>query len=140
MMQAEDSPKSTHQHQEEKIHPRTPPPPPALLLRTPERRRSSTELLDIMAEFEVSQGFPLLERHWLLEYGSTTGAGGSDADNMMMRSAPSDESSSSSVTSNSDDNGKRHHSVLRSWSPLSGAKALNKGRSISPPSPVQQQD
>lgn len=44
-----------------------------------QNRRSSTEMLNVMADFEESQGFPLLGGHWLEDDASSNG-GNSDTD------------------------------------------------------------
>lgn len=69
---------------------------------TPKERRTSIELLDIMAEFEQSQGYPLLGRHWMRSNG---------------RSSFRPESPVSDAESCEGD--QKH--VLRSWSPVSSS-------------------
>ena len=78
------------------------------MLAPPEKqnRRSSTEMLEAMADFEESQGYPLLGGHWLEDDSSSNG-GISDTDSPVA----------------SDKN-----SLCRQWSPTNND--ANKNRSL----------
>ena len=78
----------------------------------PADRRSSIELLDEVAEFEQSVGFPLLERHWVVKYDTSSERSASPVDPTILTAdgQPLDDS---------------QHPVLRTWSPSSnGTKKL----------------
>ena len=86
---------------------------PSILLAPPEKKnrpKSSTEMLHIMADFEASQGFPLLGERWLLledesSSSNTTAAAGGGSSRSFSPSAYSSRKSNTDSPVTSDREG-----------------------------------
>ena len=76
----------------------------------PKVRRSSVELLDEVAEFEESVGFPLLERHWVAKSETASERSVSPVDLGILAT----------------DGHESQHPVLRTWSPTTETKTVTK--------------
>jgi hypothetical protein len=82
-----------------------------LNLLPPEERRTSIELLDIMAEFEQSQGCSLAD-HW------------TDRDGSLRSESPNSQLDGMEITGDSEQPSNPNLNVAHAWSPVSAGKKV----------------